>query len=80
MDEFPPEPPELDRAAVEDLIDWLDRTAAWTEDHYRIAQAHGHELNDQDRDYLQLYKDASLLLREAYDSQYGFITDSQEPQ
>jgi hypothetical protein len=74
MDDLPPEPPELGRATVEGLVEWLDRMAAWTEADHAVARAHGHEVDGQGLNNLQLYKDASLLLREAYDPQHGFIT------
>ena len=67
MDEYPPEPPDLDRSTAHALVQWLEAMASWLSAEHAAARSHGHEVSGQALRNLHLYEDSALLFREAYD-------------
>jgi hypothetical protein len=67
MDAPSPSPPNLDRSTAQALVEWLDAMADWLSAEHATAGSHGHEVSGQSLKNLDLYTDAALLLREAYD-------------
>ncbi len=63
---FPP-PPNLDRSTAQALVDWLDSMAEWLSAEHSTAASHGHEVSGPGLQNLDLYRNAALLVREAYD-------------
>jgi hypothetical protein len=67
MDAPFPSPPNLDRSAARALVTWLDAMADWLSADHATAGSHGHEVAGQSLKNLDLYSNAALLFREAYD-------------
>jgi hypothetical protein len=56
----------LDRSTAQALADWLNAMADWGSAEHAAARSHGHEVSGQSLKNLDLYRNASLLFREAY--------------
>lgn len=67
MDAPFPSPPNLDRSTAQALVEWLDAMADWLSAEHATARSHGHEVSGETLKNLDLYPDAAMLLREAYD-------------
>ncbi|MFC7725449.1 hypothetical protein ACFQW6_10040 [Nocardioides sp. GCM10028917] len=67
MDAPFPSPPNLDRSTAQALVEWLDSLAARLSAEHATARSHGHEVSGQTLKNLDLYTNAALLFREAYD-------------
>ena len=67
MDAPFPSPPNLDRSTAQALVTWLDAMADWLTIEHATAGSHGHEVSGQSLKNLDLYSNAALLFREAYD-------------
>ena len=67
MDAPCPPPPNLDRSTAQALVDWLDSMADWSSAEHSTAASHGHQVSGQGLKNLDLYTNAALLFREAYD-------------
>ena len=48
-------------------MDWLDSMAEWLSAEHSTAASHGHEVSGPGLQNLDLYRNAALLVREAYD-------------
>jgi hypothetical protein len=48
-------------------MEWLDAMADWPFAEHAAARSHGHEVSGQALKNLDLYTNAGLLFREAYD-------------
>lgn len=67
MDTPFPSPPDLDRSTALALVEWLDAMTDWLSAEHATARSYGHEVSGQTLKNLDLYTDAALLFREAYD-------------
>jgi hypothetical protein len=67
MDAPFPSPPNLDRSTAQALVEWLDAMADWLSAEHATAGSRGHVVSVQSLKNLDLYTNAALLFREAYD-------------
>ncbi|TFV50389.1 hypothetical protein [Blastococcus sp. TF02A-35] len=62
-----PQPPAVERAAVDALVSYAEQCATWLEQHMREAEASGHRPTADQEDNLRGYRFTALFLQESYD-------------